>query len=63
MADVKTDDAYLEIEATGYQFAWNLRYPGADNLLGSRDFKMISADNPCGQDWTDPKNLDDFHAR
>jgi len=30
--------------------------------LGSRDFKMISADNPCGQDWTDPKNFDDFHA-
>ena len=62
MADVKADDAYVEIEATGYQFAWNLRYPGADNLLGSRDFKMISADNPCGQDWTDPKNFDDFHA-
>lgn len=61
MADVKTNDAYVEIEATGYQFAWHLRYPGPDGLLGTRDFKKISGDNPLGQDWTDPKNYDDFH--
>lgn len=61
MADVKPDEDFLEIEATGYQFAWHLRYPGKDNLLGARDFKKITADNPLGQDWTDSKNFDDFH--
>ncbi|MCB0634443.1 MAG: flagellar motor protein MotB, partial [Lewinella sp.] len=25
---------FLEIEATGYQFAWDIRYPGEDGLLG-----------------------------
>ncbi len=61
MADVKEGDDHIEIEATAYQFAWHLRYPGPDGLLGTRDYKKISADNPLGQDWTDPKNFDDFH--
>lgn len=51
---------FLEIEATGYQFAWDIRYPGTDGLLGTRNFRMISGTNPLGQDWTDEKNLDDF---
>ncbi|MDZ4748649.1 MAG: OmpA family protein [Saprospiraceae bacterium] len=61
MADVKPGDDHIEIEATGYQFAWHLRYPGADGVIGARDFKKITADNPLGQDWTDPHNFDDFH--
>ena len=52
---------YIEIEGTGYQYAWHLRYPGADGKLGARDYKKINALNPLGQDWTDEKNLDDFH--
>ncbi|MCC6689419.1 MAG: OmpA family protein [Saprospiraceae bacterium] len=62
MADIKEKDEYIEIEATGMQFAWLLRYPGADGKLGTRDFKKISSNNPFGQDWTDTKNLDDIHA-
>jgi len=61
MADVNPDEDYIEIEATGMQFAWLLRYPGADGKLGARDYKKISASNPLGQDWTDPKNHDDIH--
>jgi cytochrome c oxidase subunit 2 len=61
MADVSEDEDYIEIEATGYQFAWHLRYPGPDGKLGTRDYKMISASNPLGQDWSDVKNHDDFH--
>lgn len=61
MADIKPGEEHMEIEATGYQFAWHLRYPGADGIIGTRDFKKISADNPLGQDWTDPHNFDDFH--
>lgn len=52
---------YMEIEATGYQFAWDLRYPGPDGKLGTRDFTKIDlASNPLGMVWTDDKNLDDF---
>ncbi len=52
---------YIEIEAMGYQFAWQLRYPGADHKLGSRNYQLIDlANNPIGQDWNDPKNYDDF---
>jgi cytochrome c oxidase subunit 2 len=71
MADVPEDatftlvpegeNEYLEIEATGYQFAWHLRYPGEDGKLGARDYTKITGTNPLGQVWTDEKNLDDFH--
>lgn len=62
MADVGEDEEYIEVEAMGYQFAWNLRYPGADGVLGTRDFRLIdNATNPVGQDWSDVKNLDDYH--
>ena len=61
MADVNPTDEAMEIEATGYQFAWALRYPGADGEMGSRDYTMINGVNPLGQDWTDSKNWDDIH--
>jgi len=60
MADVQPDEDHIEIEAMGAQFFWMIRYPGADQKLGARDFRLTSALNPIGQDWTDTKNLDDF---
>lgn len=61
MPDVDPEEDYIEIEATGYQFAWDLRYPGADGKLGTRNFRLIDpGSNPLGQDWSDPKNIDDF---
>lgn len=63
MADVDTNEKVIEVEATGYQFAWMLRYPGPDGQLGTKNFRLIQEGiNPLGQDWTDLKNLDDFHA-
>jgi cytochrome c oxidase subunit 2 len=63
MGDVEEGEEYIEIEATGYQFAWAIRYPGEDGKLGGKDFRLIDlGNNPLGQDWTDPKNHDDFHA-
>ena len=59
MAD--TNEEYMEIEAMGQQFNWMIRYPGEDNLLGERNYKLFTANNPFGQDWNDTKNLDDFH--
>jgi cytochrome c oxidase subunit II len=61
MFDVDPDEEHIEIEATGVQFNWLLRYPGPDGALGTRDYKLITGTNPMGQDWTDPKNHDDFH--
>ncbi len=60
MGDVNETEEYVEIEATGMQFAWIMRYPGPDNALGTRDFRLISPLNSLGQDWDDPKNLDDI---
>ena len=62
MADVEPGEDYMEIEATGMQFNWMIRYPGPDGKLGSKYYKNITALNPLGQDWTDTQNLDDFHA-
>lgn len=62
MADVGQDEDFMEIEATGYQFAWALRYPGPDQKLGDRDYTLINGSNPLGQDWTDAANWDDIHA-
>ncbi len=61
MADVEPGEDHIEIEATGYQFAWHLRYPGPDGVLGAREYQMITAENPLGQDWSDAQNMDDFH--
>ncbi|OAV44992.1 OmpA family protein [Lewinella sp. 4G2] len=60
MGDVGTDEDVLEIEATGIQFYWQMRYPGDDGLLGTKDFRLITGTNSLGQDWTDMKNADDF---
>ncbi len=61
MADVSSDDEHIEIEASGQQFLWHLRYPGPDGKLGTRNFRLIKqGENPLGQDWMDDKNLDDL---
>lgn len=61
MGDVDSSSEYLEIEATGYQFAWDLRYPGADKQLATKDFRLIDpGTNPLGIDWSDDKAIDDI---
>ena len=63
MSDVKPGDEYMEIEATAWQFAWNLRYPGTDEKLGVKDFRLIKpGSNELGQDWNDERNLDATNA-
>ena len=58
----QNDKEFLEIEATGWQFGWTIRYPGEDGKIGKKNFKLISNNNPLGQDWADEKNLDDMHV-
>jgi cytochrome c oxidase subunit 2 len=60
MADVDPNEEYIEIEATGMQFAWILRYAGEDGELGARDYRQITGVNPLGQVWEDEANHDDF---
>ncbi|MCB9307884.1 MAG: OmpA family protein [Lewinellaceae bacterium] len=59
MADVNPDEDYIEIEATGQQFNWIIRYPGPDGKLGTRNYKLTTANNQLGMDFTDPKTWDD----
>ncbi len=60
MSDVNPDEDYIEIEATGQQFNWIIRYPGPDGKLGARNYKLTTADNQLGQDFKDSKGWDDF---
>ena len=48
------------VEIMGYQFAWEVRYPGKDNVLGDYDYRLISAANSHGVDFTDKNATDDF---
>lgn len=51
------------IEITGKQFAWMVRYPGADGKLGERKFELTDDQNSngLGEDWTDPNSHDDIY--
>ena len=50
----------LNVEVTGEQFAWNIRYPGKDGTFGATDLKQISSGNPLGLDANDPVAKDDI---
>lgn len=62
MADVNPDEEFIEMEATGQQFNWIIRYPGPDGKLGARNYRLTTAGNQLGQDFTDSKNWDDVIA-
>ena len=57
--DMKGD---LNIDVTGHQFAWELRYPGVDGKLGAVNYKLVTPQNPLGIDYKDPKSTDDLKA-
>ncbi|MFL5730378.1 MAG: cytochrome c oxidase subunit II, partial [Cytophagaceae bacterium] len=48
------------IEVMGKQFAWQVRYPGADKKLGTYNYKQIDAFNEFGIDVSDSACYDDF---
>ena len=51
------------VELMGYQFAWKTRYPGADNSLGTYDFRLVDATNEMGVDFRDKASFDDIIPR
>ena len=61
-ADVNKDapPGAMLVEVTGQQFAWNVRYPGKDGVLGKTDHLQASQDNPIGLVKDDPASKDDL---
>jgi cytochrome c oxidase subunit 2 len=52
----------ITVEVTGQQFAWNIRYAGADGRFGRTDPKLINDANAeyLGLDPADPAGKDDI---
>lgn len=50
----------LTIEVTGYQFAWDFRYPGVSGTLARSDVREITSVNKFGVDMSDPRAKEDF---
>lgn len=52
------------VEVTGHQFAWEFRYPGKDNVLGKKNYKLSNnpSGNILGVDFEDPESWDDIHT-
>lgn len=59
---VQADQDTLQIEITGQQFAWNIRYAGPDGQFGNTEPQFIddAGGNPIGLDQTDPASADDL---
>ncbi|QPH38498.1 cytochrome c oxidase subunit II [Pedobacter endophyticus] len=52
----------LQIEVTSEQFKWSIRYPGADGIVGNKNYKLTTASNPLGIDFKDINSRDDEMA-
>lgn len=52
----------IQIEVLGEQFSWHVRYPGADGEIGKRNYKLTTASNPYGIDFTDKNSWDDIQG-
>jgi cytochrome c oxidase subunit 2 len=52
----------IVVEVTGHQFAWEFRYPGADKILGKKDYRLTTSKNNLGVDFNDPASRDDIHV-
>jgi cytochrome c oxidase subunit II len=52
------------IEITGHQFAWEIRYPGKDGVLGKKNYRKYNqpSGNTLGVDFDDPASMDDIHV-
>lgn len=52
----------LSVEITSQQFAWTIRYAGADGVVGKKNYKLITGINTLGIDFKDKNTLDDLQA-
>ncbi len=49
----------ISIEVTSSQFQWDVRYPGADAVVGRKNYKLITGINNLGIDFNDKNSMDD----
>lgn len=52
----------VSIEVTASQFLWDVRYPGPDAIVGKKNYKLVTAINSLGIDFSDKNSLDDLRA-
>ncbi|MDB5022755.1 MAG: cytochrome c oxidase subunit [Mucilaginibacter sp.] len=52
----------INIDVTGHQFAWEIRYPGRDGKLGSVNYQLYTANNILGVNFKDRNSFDDQKA-
>lgn len=57
-----SSDEAVSVEVVAEQFAWNIRYPGADGKFGRKSAALMSMNNPIGLDREDPAAQDDIVA-
>lgn len=55
-------ESSINIDITGHQFAWELRYPGPDGKLGKKNFTLSDPNNILGVDFKDKNSFDDLKA-
>lgn len=60
--NTKEEKGDINIEVTGHQFAWELRYPGKDGKLGAINFQLVTGNNNLGIDYKDKNSFDDLRA-
>lgn len=55
---------HVLVEITGHQFGWDMRYPGADGILGKINYKLYNkpAGNTLAVDFDDPESRDDIRT-
>ncbi|UIR55247.1 cytochrome c oxidase subunit II [Sphingobacterium sp. SRCM116780] len=52
----------IQIEVLGEQFQWQVRYAGADGVIGKRNYKMTTPTNSYGIDFNDKNSWDDIQG-
>ena len=50
------------IQIVAQQYAWNVRYPGHDEIFGRQDMKFVTSDNVFGVDPADANGKDDIQV-
>lgn len=58
----KREDSTV-VQVVAQQFAWNVRYTGADGKLGKQDMHLVSDSNIFGVDQSDPAGKDDIQLQ
>lgn len=55
-------ESSINIDVTGKQFEWMLRYAGTDDKLGATSYKLVGGSNSMGIDYKDKNAFDDLKA-